>query len=94
MISDSSSLIYQYTFTEKPVLALLGSSKNRSYYVFCDFYSNYFVEDGFSVQQFVRMVLNGEDPKKEERMMYAKKSVSNTDGTCGLKVHMAIKEKY
>ena len=49
MISDHSSLVLQYTFTGKPTMLLRGSSKQRDKYVFCDFYSNYFYEDGMDI---------------------------------------------
>lgn len=93
MIGDFSSLVLQYTFSEKPVLLLRGSSEGRKGEVFCDFFSNYFVNEGTTVDDFVEMVKEGRDEKKEERMRFAKASVANADGTCGKKTHEAIIKK-
>lgn len=92
MISDCSSLILQYTFLEKPILILRGDSKERNGEVFCDYFSNYFVDEGTTIDDFVEMVKEGRDEKKEERIRLAKASVANSDGTCGEKAHeMVIK---
>ena len=40
MISDYSSLILQYTFTEKPTLLLTGTKDNCKHNVFCDYFYN------------------------------------------------------
>lgn len=92
MISDCSSLILQYTFLEKPILILRGDSEERNGEVFCDYFSNYFVDEGTRIDDFVEMVKEGRDEKKEERIRLAKASVANSDGTCGEKAHeMVIK---
>lgn len=93
MISDYSSLIMQYNFTGKPSYLLTGKSENRKYCIFCDYFSNYFREDGYSIEDFLEMVIAGIDEKKEERVLYAKKSMVNTDGTCGEKIHQEIYKK-
>lgn len=93
MISDYSSLILQYTFTGKPVLMLNVSSKNRGTYVFCDFYENYSLEDGMSVEAFADMIQKGEDSKGSERLAAAVASIENADGTCGKKVHQTMMNK-
>lgn len=90
MISDYSSLVPQYTFTGKPIYLLVGSVKKRPQYVFCDFFDNYFVEDGISIEEFLDMIQNGEDPKEKERFLAASASVENADGTCGEKIHNTI----
>lgn len=92
MISDYSSLVMQYTFTGKPTYLLTGKSEARKYHVFCDYFSNYFREDGDSLQDFLIMVLEGRDLKKHERLWYAKESVENTDGSCGECVHRLLYE--
>lgn len=94
LISDYSSLILQYLFTEKPVLALTGKSVAKNRVVFCDYFASYFKEDGISVEDFIEIILTGNDWKKEERILRAKESMANTDGDCGRKVFEAVKEKY
>ncbi len=86
MISDYSSLIPQYVFTEKPVLCLFKKPKRENLMIYCDYLSSYFVEDDKSVENFIEMVLNGEDPGKEERLKNARQSVCNPDGTCGKRI--------
>ena len=93
MISDYSSLVMQYNFTGKPSYLLTGKSENRKDCVFCDYFSNYFREDGENLSDFLNMVLAGIDPKQQERMEYARSSMANTDGTCGEKVHCEICKK-
>lgn len=90
MIGDFSSLVLQYIFMEKPVLLLRGSSEGRKGEVFCDFFSSYFVSEGTTVDDFVEMIKEGRDEKKEERMRFARASVVNADGTCGKKTHEAV----
>lgn len=92
MISDYSSLVMQYTFTGKPVYLLTGKSEARKYKVFCDYFSNYFREDGCSLQDFLTMILEGRDTKRDERLRYAKESVANVDGICGESVHRIMYE--
>lgn len=92
LISDYSSLIPQYTFTGKPSLSLVDSSKLREEgIVLCDYFGNYFTKDGTTVEEFIEMLLSGKDEKKEERLRHARASVENWDGSCGKKVHEHIK---
>lgn len=91
MISDISSWARQYMATGKPVLFLNGQSKLKKerIYVF-DHFSSYFVKDGFSIEDFCKMVLNGTDDKKETRMKDLRNAIVNVDGTCGQKTHARI----
>lgn len=93
LISDYSSVLLQYTFTGKPALSLDHTSKERTSIVFCDYFSQYFINDGDTIEDFIAMVIRGDDKKKEERLQYARASVVNSDGTCGKKVHEFIKEE-
>lgn len=93
MIGDFSSLVLQYTFLEKPALLLRGNSKGRKHQVFCDFYSHYFVSEGTTVEDFIQMIKDGKDEKKEERMCFARASIVNPDGTCGVRTHEAVIKK-
>lgn len=93
MISDYSSLVMQYSFTGKPTYLLTGKSTDRKYHVFCDYFSNYFRQDGVLLEDFLDMVIQGTDAKKEERLQYTANSMANTDGTCGEKIHQEIYRK-
>ena len=93
MIGDFSSLVLQYTFLEKPALLLRGDSRGRNDVVFCDYFSHYFVPEGTTVDDFIQMIKEGKDEKKEERMRYAKASIANPNGTCGEKTHEAVIKK-
>lgn len=93
MISDYSSMVMQYTFTGKPSYILTGKGENRKYHVFCDYFSNYFREDGCCLEKFLAMVIEGTDAMRSERLKRAKDSVINVDGTCGESVHQVLYEK-
>ncbi len=93
LISDYSSLVLQYTATGKPILLTMGSAEYRNTKLVCgDYFSNYFLKDGISFEQFCLMVCENRDDKKEERIKYFNNSIVNADGTCGLKIHKYIKE--
>lgn len=94
LISDYSSIMFQYAITGKPILSVnhMSSLKNKYICIF-DFFSNYFVNDGISIELFIDMVLRGEDPKKADRLIAMKNSTLNTDGSCGMKVHKCIMKK-
>ncbi len=93
MISDYSSLVMQYTFTGKPAYLLTGKSVAENDHVFCDYFANYFREDGCNLEDFLAMVQKGADPLREERLRRAKASVVNADGSCGESVHQVVYEK-
>lgn len=92
MISDTSSWARQYIATGKPVLMMKGSTKYKHdrFYI-CDHFSSYFAEDGFSVKDFCSMVINGVDERKKQRVEDFKRSIANSDGTSGIKIHNHIK---
>lgn len=92
MVSDYSSLILQYTFTGKPILVWSKINSANVKYIFCDFFENYFKEEGISVEAFLDMIQTGEDLKREERMAAISAGIENTDGTCGEKVHAVISQ--
>ena len=89
LVSDYSSLIMQYLFTGKPVFCMEGTYK-KTEYIFCDYFGSYFEEEGVSLEDFALMLEEGKDPKMEERLKRAKKSICNSDGTSGEKIHKAI----
>ncbi len=86
MISDYSSLVLLYTYTGKPTYLLKGTAGNRQKIVFCDYFSNYFKEDGLCIEDYIENVCHETDPQKDERMHYAQTSVANANGTCGKKI--------
>ena len=90
MLGDFSSLVLQYTFLEKPVLLIRGNSEGRKGHIFCDYFSHYFVSEGTTVDDFIQMIKEEKDEKKEERMRLAKASIANPDGTCGEKTHEEV----
>ena len=94
LISDYSSVMFQYMATEKPVLGMIEESlieENRIYAI--DYLGNYFVNKDMNVEKFINMVINSEDPKKEERIKRLKASITNLDGECGKRVHETIKKE-
>ncbi len=93
LISDYSSLEFQYALTEKPVLSTTESQKLKESVLCCDFTENYFVNDGVSVEAFVELVMKDDDYNKEKRMEALRTSLVNTDGTCGEKVHQYIMQE-
>ncbi len=91
LISDSSSLVAQFSLTNKPVLLTDGTVKQRECNIVnFDYFENYFVEDGATIPGFIEMVKNGEDEKKNTRLSAIYASVENADGTCGQKIHDVI----
>lgn len=93
MISDYSSLVMQYTFTGKPAYLFTGKSAAENDHVFCDYFCNYFRENGCTLEDFLTVVLDGTDPLQEERLRRARASVVNADGSCGESVHQVVYEK-
>lgn len=90
MISDHSSLARTYIATEKPLLFLEKSSSEETKTMTMNFYGSYFVEDGYTIEQFIRNILLNEDPGKELRLRKFKSTLENPDGTAGEKIHETI----
>ncbi|CEN30991.1 CDP-glycerol:poly(glycerophosphate) glycerophosphotransferase [[Clostridium] sordellii] len=94
LISDYSSIMFQYMATGKPILGMLGEDYIKEDNIYSlDYLCNYFINRGTSIEDFVNMVINDKDPKKEERMTRLKESVKNIDGKCGKIVYQTIKEE-
>ncbi|WP_195335628.1 CDP-glycerol glycerophosphotransferase family protein [Paraclostridium bifermentans] len=92
LISDYSSIVFQYMVTGKPILGIFENEllkKDRIYTI--DYLGNYFKNRDMGINDFRNMVLSGNDIKKEERMDRLNNSIKNIDGTCGKKVHEYIK---
>lgn len=94
LISDYSSIVMQFSLTGKPVLMLVGKEEFRQTKEVCfDYFSNYFVRDGITVEAFCEMIKEGNDEKKAERERRIRESVVNIDGQCGREIFCWIKEK-
>ncbi|CEP84916.1 CDP-glycerol glycerophosphotransferase family protein [Paraclostridium sordellii] len=94
LISDYSSVMFQYMVTEKPVLGIIDETlikEDNLYSV--DYLGIYLINRGTSISDFIEMVINEEDPKKDERMDRLKASISNIDGKSGKKIYQTIKEE-
>lgn len=92
LISDYSSVMFQYMATGKPILGILEEhllEPDRIYAI--DYLANYFKHQTIDIIDFRNMVLEGQDTKKEERMNRLRKSITNVEGTCGQKIHETIK---
>lgn len=96
LISDYSSLMWQYGVSGKPILCLTGSKTDRvkAEYRILDDSEYYFLQDGVSVSDFVNMVVAGQDPERERRMAALRSSTANLDGNAGKKIHCAILNSY
>lgn len=91
LISTYSSIIHEYMATGKPIQIFQskptdeGGSRSPIDYRTCYFFFR--KDNGMSFNQFMQMVLDGQDPKKDERMnMFRSKAFINTDGTAGKKI--------
>lgn len=88
LISDYSSIICQYTVTGKPVLVTTGTRNDRYFKIVnFDYFDNYFLSDGMTIEKFISTVVLREDKKREERKKSFESSIENSDGTCGRKIH-------
>lgn len=95
LITDYSSLMPQYVFTGKPVMQITLVPDNGTHRVwFCDYSQSYFSADDGMDEQFIPMLLAGEDPKAAVRLRCARRSVENPDGSCGKKVHQFVTRQF
>lgn len=91
LISSASSLMLSYIPTSKPILMTNRTSFEKENDVICyDFFSNYFINDGDSLDCFINMIISGNDPKRKERMNAFLSSIINPNGSCGKKIHTNI----
>ena len=93
LISTYSSLIQEYMATGKPVLVFqTKQSEDAARQAFVNLRCNYFrfLPDNVSFCDFVEMVINGKDPKKEERMRVIRSAFANLDGTAGEKAYWEL----
>lgn len=93
LISTYSTLVQEYMVTGKPVLLFEKRFDKKSYQNgILDYRENYFsgISDEISLEQFVQMVLNHEDPNKEMRKRSLEEAFLNLDGTAGAKAYEQI----
>ena len=95
LITTYSSLVNEYLITEKPVMIfqtrVSDENANNSP---IDMRVNYFrfpKSQGMTFEQFMQMVTEGQDPRKQERMdMLNDRAFANLDGTAGRKAFTHI----
>lgn len=114
LISDYSSIMFQYGISGKPVLSIdvdYGHHINYGYqFLAVDYFSYYFMNpwkplkdiecnntmspmEGTSIEEFVQMIIEENDYKKEQRLYKLKESLINTNGTCGQTIHRTLMQK-
>ena len=91
LVSTYSSFINEYLVTGKPVLIFQSrqpsEARKRSPIDYGKCYFTFKKDNGITFTQFIEMVLNGEDPMRDERLSTLKeKSFNNMDGTAGKKI--------
>lgn len=92
LISDYSSILFQYMVTGKPILGMFEKElleKDRIYAI--DYLCNYFKNRDMEIIDFRDMILDDNDTKREQRINSLRNSITNIDGTCGEKIHEYIK---
>lgn len=93
LISTYSSLINEYMATGKPVMIFQKQlSHDADMRAPLKRNLNYFRTgvEGMGFPDFIRMVTNGEDPKRKERMEMIKQAFVNSDGSAGKEIYLAV----
>lgn len=94
LISDYSSVMFQYLATKKPVLAFIDDKLIKENRIFAtDYLGAYFKTNTQDIINFRDMVLNNKDIKRNERMKRLENSITNLYGKCGQEVHKTIKNE-
>ncbi len=88
LVSDYSSLVVQYYLTGKPIYSLDGDRIYRDTgIIIFDYYDAYLKTEGVTLNDFVNMVLNGDDTRKNLRKEKLKKYPELIDGMAGKRIH-------
>lgn len=90
MITTNSSLINEYMVTKKPILIFDKAPKEEDAKISpINYLVNYFRNepDNIRFENFIDMVLNNQDPKRDERIKEIKNSFLNLNGTAGKKAY-------
>ncbi|UUV14864.1 CDP-glycerol glycerophosphotransferase family protein [Clostridioides difficile] len=94
LITDRSSVLIEYIQTKKPIL-IYDIDMEHGYYdsrIF-DIFSNYVVgEEDMDLIKFMNLVKNNNDYKLNQRLNSLNSVLSNTDGSCGEKIHTNVLE--
>lgn len=94
LISDYSSLLFQFFVTGKPLYSVDGEIKYREEgIVIFDYYDAYLKSDNLKLQDFVNLIIEGRDWKKEKRLKKLSEYSILKDGKCGKRIHDAIMKK-
>lgn len=91
LISDYSSLIYQFYVTGKPIYSVDGAIKYRDEGILIfDYYDVYLKSQGMKIDEFVDMIIKGNDEKKHIRDEMNKKYEYLTDGCVGWRIYNEV----
>lgn len=94
LISDYSSLLFQFYVTGKPLFSVDGTSKYRECgIVVFDYYDAYLRSENLKMHEFVELIIAGNDWKKEKRLKKISEYSFLSDGRCGKRIHDSILEK-
>ena len=91
LISDYSSLVVQYYLTGKPIYSLDGIRKcvQDSILIF-NYYDVYLKSEGITVEQYIDMILETNDYKKNIRLERIKEYPMLMDGMAGERIHKYV----
>lgn len=92
LISDNSSLLKTYIYTEKPVLNISVKPNPKAENCILDIYSTY-INENCNIDQFIGYIKQGSDPLKKTRLHKANKKLHSIDGS-GDRIHKEILFKY
>ena len=88
LVSDYSSLVVQYYLTGKPIYSLDGDRIYRDTgVVIFDYYDAYLKSEGITLNDFVNMVLSGDDNRRNLRNERLKSYPELIDGKAGKRIH-------
>lgn len=93
LITDSSSMIQIYIMTKKPVYILYRDPEfEEKAFLSSDFFSSYF-EKELEFDMYLDLIEEGKDPQGTQRYNSFRKSIVNSDGSSGKKIHHFISGK-
>lgn len=94
LISGYSSIIFQYIITGKPVLSLINKERLSNDRIYCCNYRGaYSIESNMDVREFIKLVVEENDYKKQERVNMLKASITYAEGNNGKNIHDYIKNE-
>ena len=88
LISDYSSLIVQYYLTGKPIYSLDGTRRYiQDGILIFNYYDVYLKSEGITVEEYINMILDNNDYKKNVRLERMKEYPMLVDGMAGKRIH-------